>query len=206
MARFLITHSLLSSWLYAMKDNPFEDSTTERNPFDEFMKTLRREPTETTDAMQKGINFENLVTAITEGNGDRTNNWYEAAERIARIVQGGQLQYKAFKEIKVNGMTFLLYGRLDALKAGVIYDIKFSGNYDAGKYFTSTQHPTYLELVPEAKEFTYLISNGSGVWAETYRREETPSIIPIISDFIEWLSVFGLMDIYQEKWKSKSGR
>lgn len=206
MARFLITHSLLSSWLYAMKDNPFEDSTTERNPFDEFMKTLRREPTETTDAMQKGINFENLVTAITEGNGDRTNNWYEAAERIARIVQGGQLQYKAFKEIKVNGMTFLLYGRLDALKAGVIYDIKFSGNYDAGKYFTSTQHPTYLELVPEAKEFTYLISNGSGVWAETYRREETLSIIPIISDFIEWLSVFGLMDIYREKWKSKSGR
>lgn len=206
MARFLITHSLLSSWLYAMKDNPFEDSTTERNPFDEFMKTLRREPTETTDAMQKGINFENLVTAITEGNDDRTNNWYEAAERIARIVQGGQLQYKAFKEIKVNGMTFLLYGRLDALKAGVIYDIKFSGNYDAGKYFTSTQHPTYLELVPEAKEFTYLISNGSGVWAETYRREETLSIIPIISDFIEWLSVFGLMDIYREKWKSKSGR
>lgn len=206
MPRFLITHSLLSSWLYAMKDNPFEDSTTERNPFDEFMKTLRREPTETTDAMLKGINFENLVTAITEGNGDRTNNWYEAAERIARIVQGGQLQYKAFKEIKVNGMTFLLYGRLDALKAGVIYDIKFSGNYDAGKYFTSTQHPTYLELVPEAKEFTYLISNGSGVWAETYRREETLSIIPIISDFIEWLSVFGLMDIYREKWKSKSGR
>ena len=170
------------------------------------MKTLRREPTETTDAMQKGINFENLVTAITEGNGDRTNNWYEAAERIARIVQGGQLQYKAFKEIKVNGMTFLLYGRLDALKAGVIYDIKFSGNYDAGKYFTSTQHPTYLELVPEAKEFTYLISNGSGVWAETYRREETLSIIPIISDFFKWLSVFGLMDIYREKWKSKSGR
>lgn len=203
MARFLMTHSLLSSWLYAMKENPFEDLTTERKPYDEFLKTLRREPTETTDAMQKGINFENLVTAITDGNGDVNNNWYEAAERIASVVQGGQLQYKAFKDIKVCGLSILLYGRLDALKAGTIYDIKFSGSYDVGKYLSSTQHPTYFELIPEANAFTYLVSNGSSVWTETYRRDETPSIIPIISDFIDWLSVYGLLDIYKEKWLSR---
>lgn len=32
MARFLMTHSLLSAWLYAMKGNPYEDATTERDP------------------------------------------------------------------------------------------------------------------------------------------------------------------------------
>lgn len=29
MARYLMTHSLMSSWLYAMKENPFEDTTRE---------------------------------------------------------------------------------------------------------------------------------------------------------------------------------
>lgn len=195
-----MTHSLLSSWLYTMKENPYENMTTERDPFAEFMQVLRREPTETTEAMQKGIDFENLVTAITKGNGNTKDRWYNAADKVAKVVNGGLLQYRTKKEIQVRGITILLYGRLDALKAGVIYDIKFSGKYDVGKYVNSTQHPVYLELVPEAKEFTYLVSNGSSVWTETYRRDETPSIFPIISDFFEWLEVNGLMELYKEKW------
>ena len=35
MARYLMTHSLLSSWLYAMKENPYEDASTERDPYRE---------------------------------------------------------------------------------------------------------------------------------------------------------------------------
>ena len=35
MARYLMTHSLLSSWLYAMKENPYEDASTERDPYAE---------------------------------------------------------------------------------------------------------------------------------------------------------------------------
>lgn len=203
MARYLMTHSLLSSWLYALKENPFEDATTERDSFEEFLKVLRREPTETTEAMRKGIMFEDLVTDIIEKRADTTHQWFDAANKIAQQIKGGRLQYKAYKEIEVNGMTLLLYGRLDALKAGVVYDIKFSSGYDVGKYFSGTQHPTYLELVPEAVEFTYLVSNGSAVWPETYRREETQSIVPIISDFFEWLNAQGLMEIYKEKWVSK---
>ena len=45
MGRYLMTHSLLASWLYTMKENPYEDMTTERDPMGEFMLTLRREPT-----------------------------------------------------------------------------------------------------------------------------------------------------------------
>lgn len=200
MPRYLMTHSLLSSWLYTMKENPYEDMNTQRNPFAEFMQVLRREPTETTEAMQKGIDFENLVTSITKGYRNTKDRWYRAADQIAKVVNGGVLQYRTKKEFQVRGITILLYGRLDVLKAGVIYDIKFSSKYDVGKYINSTQHPVYLELVPEAKEFTYLISNGSSVWTETYRRDETPSIFPIISDFFEWLEVNGLMELYKEKW------
>lgn len=203
MSRYLITHSLLSSWIYAMKENPYEDATSEKDPFAEFLKVLNREPTETNQAMQNGIDFENLVTDIVNGEGDATDKWYDAAEKIARIIRGGQLQCRASKEIEVGGMTFVLYGRLDALKAGVIYDIKFSKSYDVGKYFSSTQHPTYFELIPEANEFTYLVSNGSSVWPETYRRDETRSIFSDISDFVSWLKVQGLLETYKSKWVAK---
>lgn len=200
---YLMTHSLLSSWIYAIKENPYEDMTSERDGFAEFMTTLNRTPTTPNEAMQKGIDFEDLVTDIVMGRGNKSNRWYQAADQVAQIVRGGLLQFRAKKEIVARGIPILLYGRLDALRGGVVYDIKFSGRYDAGKYLDSTQHPTYLELVPEAKAFTYLVSNGSYVWPETYRRDETPSIIPVIEDFMEWLDVQGLTDIYKEKWASK---
>ena len=135
MGRYLMTHSLLSSWLYTMKGNPYEDMTTERDPMAEVMLTLRREPTPTTEAMQNGIDFEDLVTSIINGRGDPNNQWYAAAEKVARRCAGGILQYKAKKVVEVGGVSLLLYGRLDCLKAGEIIDVKFTKSYDAGKYF-----------------------------------------------------------------------
>lgn len=203
MDRYLMTHSLMSSWLYAMKENPYEDLTTARDPLAEFVATLNKEQTPPNEAMMNGIAFEDLVTAITKGHGDPKDRWYDAASRVARIVSGGALQYRASKIIEVGGLTLVLYGRLDCLKSGEIYDIKFSKSYDRGKYHDSTQHPTYLELVPEARGFTYIVSNGSEVWTEPYRRDETPAIIPTISDFLDWLQAMGFMDTYKEKWLAK---
>lgn len=203
MARYLMTHSLMSSWLYAMKENPFEDMTTERDPLAEFVATLNKVPTPPNEAMANGIAFEDLVTAITQGRGDPKDRWYDAASKVARIVGGGVLQYRASKTIEVGGLTLVLYGRLDCLKSGEIYDIKFSKGYDRGKYTDSTQHPTYLELVPEARGFTYIVSNGNEVWTERYRRDETPAIIPTISDFLDWMQAMGFLDTYKEKWLGK---
>lgn len=200
--RYLITHSLLTSWLYTMRENPYEDATSESDPMGEFMATLRREPTPTTEAMQNGIRFENLVTAIINGNADPSEQWYSAAEKVARRCAGGILQYKAKKALMVGDMELLLYGRLDCLKAGEIIDIKFSKGYDPGKYFSSTQHPAYFELIPEADRFTYLVSNGSTVWPETYRRDEASDIRLVIADFFDWLRAVDLMSVYQEYWKA----
>lgn len=204
MERYLMTHSLLASWLYAIRENPYETAESEAkkelSSYDEFMLTLERKPTPTNEAMQKGIDFEVLVTNIIKGQGNKKISWYEAAEQVAGIVRGGLLQYRAHKAFIVSDMSLLLYGRLDALRAGVVYDIKFSGQYKAGKYISSTQHPMYMELVPEAKQFTYLVSNGSSVWPETYTREETPSIFPIITDFFNWLDVRDLMNTYKKHW------
>lgn len=221
--RYLMTHSLLYSWLYAMKDSPYEDATTEKDAYAEFLQTLRREPTPTTKAMQAGIDFEDLVTKVLQGDGiaayhkENRNTgdlekelypvvehpWYEGANDVAGIIRGAQLQHKVSKEIVVDGMTLLLYGRLDALKAGTIYDIKFSPKYERGKYIESTQHPTYLELIPEAQRFIYLVSNGTLVWTEPYERADTPSIYPTISTFLAWLTETGHMATFKEKWLAK---
>ena len=142
MERYLMTHSLLSSWMYAMKENPYEDMTTEKDSYAEFLTVLNREPTPTTEAMQKGIDFENLVADIASGGGDRTHYWYEAASKVASIVKGGLLQYRVSREIKVRAQSLSSIW-LDALKAGTIYDIKYSGRYDVGKYIDSTQHPIF---------------------------------------------------------------
>lgn len=203
MERYLMTHSLMSSWLYTMKVSPYADATTEHDPMDDFLSTLNRVDTPPTDAMLNGIAFEDLVTDITKGGGDMKNRWYDAASKVAEIVDGGVLQYKASKTIEVSGTKLLLYGRLDCLKSGEIFDIKFSKGYERGKYYDSTQHPAYLELVPEAQGFTYIVSNGTDVWTERYRRDETADIRPIISDFLAWLQTMGLMDIYREKWLAK---
>ncbi len=223
MDRYLMTHSLMYSWLYAMKENPYEDLTSKRDPLAEFISTLYKEKTPPNAAMINGITFENLVTDILDKAVEfdycemnkKTkeirqfhiqtvdHKWYNAAAKVSQIVGGGVLQYKESKTIEVGGLTLVLYGRLDCLKSGEIYDIKFSEGYDRGKYLDSTQHPTYLELVPEAQGFTYIVSNGSEVWTERYRRDETPAIIPTISDFLDWLRTMGFMDTYKEKWLAK---
>ena len=152
--------------------------------------------------MQNGIDFENLVTSLVNGRDDPNNPWNWAAGQIAAIIKGGQLQFKSRKTIRVRGMDVVLYGRLDALKAGTIYDIKFSRGYERGKFYSSTQHPTYMLLIPEAQQFSYLVSNGMDVWTECYRRDETPDIRPIISDFFDWLDAYGLMAEFKELWKA----
>jgi hypothetical protein len=197
---YLLTHSLLSSWLYAMKDSPYSDATTEKDSYAEFLQALRKEPGEQTEAMRNGVEFEDLVTDIVNGSADTGHKWYEAACKVARIVKGGQLQYKAKKEIVVSGIKILLYGRLDVLKAGDVFDIKFSKSYERGKYIDSTQHPTYLELIPEAGKFSYLVSDGNEVWTETYRQDETPDIVPIIESFIEFLKANDLWEVYTSHW------
>ena len=225
MSQYLMTHSLLSSWLRMFKENPFEegDDPEKETALQEFMHTLRREKSTPSPAMQNGIDFEDLVTAILNGqpkaNYHRTSKdgsqtlkvydlpehpWFNAASKVADMVRGAKLQYVARKSVTIEGMDFLLYGRLDALKEGIIFDIKYSGSYERGKFRDSTQHPMYAELVPEAMNFTYVVSNGYDVWTEVYWFDEISRIQPVIKDFIQWLQEMNLLDTYKEYWGAKA--
>ena len=194
MSKLMINQSLLSAFDWSFKK---EDG------YEDFLKSLRKEPIETNEAMQNGKDFEELVTRIAEGKPvDEKSKWLKPANTIADIVRGGQFQVRIYKDKQIDGIDFVIYGVLDVLKAGTIYDIKFSKNYEVGRYLDSVQHLLYLEIVPESDRFTYLVSDGSDVFIETYMRNEVEPIDRAIREFMQYLNKVGLMEVYKAHWKS----
>ncbi len=218
---FRITHSLLSAWDYATGDGAGDDSLAE------FVKTLKREPKQRTQAMQAGIDFEDEVTfyaangylkcddapkmQVITAMGDtiiQDVRTYTEAERKAIIkfgkkVLGAVPQVRAESQMTINGIDFLLVGVADYLKAGIIYDTKRIGMYEYGRYVGNTQHPMYFELFPEAVRFDYLIFDGYQTHVETFRRTDCEPIQNHIARFTRDLRDVGLLETYKEYWEEK---
>ena len=227
MAKYLITQTLMGSFSYLMdcrdevKDSAYED----------FIKTLNREPKETTPEMQNGRDFEDLVYAIAEGKnvlqrGDPTvtkgyegdteigdgniiyPKWYNGAFKVAQYILNAPSQVPLYGETSVHGLDLLVYGILDSLKAGTIYDVKFSnksfGSAElAGKYLHSPQHPTYFFLCPEAKDFIYLVSDGEDIYTERYTRKMSRDFHDVADELLRFLEVSNLLETYKEKWDTE---
>ena len=189
-----ITKTLLDSWLWSFKrDDGYAD----------FIRTLNREKLQPTQAMLDGQQFENCVNGVLNGETiDPSHKWYRGVTEMANRLQGSQQQVTLFVETEVDGQPFLLHGVLDYLRAGVIYDCKFSKNYHLNKYLDSTQHPLYLALVPEARRFEYLSCDGVYVYAERYPRNIVPPIEQTIKYFMDYLKKHELWEIYSEKWRT----
>lgn len=193
--RYIITHSLLSSWLWSCNSD---------GGGDDFVSTLRKEKRPQSQAMLDGIAFESLVNAaVSDKSVKQGINCYNGVKALYGAVNGSAMQVKLSKEITVGGIDILLYGIADYVKAGTIYDCKFSKRYYNGKYLNSTQHPLYLECLPEAYRFVYLSSDGEYMWREEYRREDAPSIIPMISDFFKYIKKQNLFELYCQNWQTK---
>ena len=104
---------------------------------EDFIKVLNKEEFEQSESIIKGYEFE----AYMQENYEETKN--------------GAYQVVVSKE---HG-DYLLYGKVDCLKGGIIYDYKYTKNYDVGKFFNNHQTLMYLEAVPEASKMVYLITN-----------------------------------------------
>lgn len=193
--KLLITQSLLGAWQYIYKmDSGYEG----------FIKTLNREPIQPNKAMLDGNRFESMVNAACKGAIiEPTHEWYNPIMALAEDLRGAQQQVSVSKDTTVNGIDFVLYGRLDFLKAGIIYDTKYSKTYEVGKYLDSPQHPMYFALVPGAYEFQYKICDGNYIYTETYRPEDTQPIENTISNFMKFLDRYNLVSLYANKWQSK---
>ncbi len=193
--RFRITQTLLNSWLYVYKTD---------SGWTDFLDTLNRKKNPPTKAMLDGIKFENIINACLDGQElDMSLEWSEPISQLLPILDGSQQQVTVFKDITVDGVPFVLHGVLDFLKAGVIFDTKFSKTYKVGKYLDSPQHPMYFELVPEAYEFQYLICDGKYVYKEAYRPDEVEPIEVKIRQFMNFLDKENLVDVFCNLWKIK---
>jgi hypothetical protein len=202
----------------------------QEDAYADFLNTLHRIPKEPTPEMQNGIDFENLVYSIANGTfqprkvptgntaramGDtiifeKTEypKWYEGANAVATLIAGAPVQVKAQRELTIGSTELLVYGIMDALKAGVIYDVKFSnkgfGSADlAGKYYNSPQHPAYFFIEPDAREFQYLVSDGYDLYTETYTRANSRPFKEIVEEFLASLDAMKLLGVYKEKWAAK---
>ena len=197
--RYLITPSLINSWLYIWNcvDNVREsekDTTcledkkldAQKKAKEDFIKTLKREPSETNVYMQMGIDYE--------------EECYKGNTEVSPIIQGGAYQLVGKKNKTIDGIDFLLYGRLDVLKGGVIYDIKRVMKYAPQKYLKSCQHSFYFELFERSYQFTYLVFDGNKLHTETYYRDECDDIKEIISNFMKWLEANDLLELYKKYW------
>lgn len=170
---------------------------------EDFIKVLNKEQFEPTESILKGFEYEKYMQ----------ENFEETL--------GGAYQVKVSKEYG----DYLLYGIIDCLKGGIIYDYKYTKSYEVGKFFNNHQTLMYLEIVPEAKKMIYLITNKFDetkysdanlkdiekieyVVGDIFREEYTKDMFPetmdsILHKFEEWLKQYNLFDLYTEKWKCK---
>ena len=200
-----ITQSLISSWnyLHSCRDECQDEA------FNEFLGTLNRIRKEPTPEMQNGIEFENDVYKVASGDNEITHpEWEKGIKAVARIIKSAPVQVVAQRKLTLCSMDFEVYGILDSLKAGTIYDVKFSnksfGSANlAGKYLESPQHPTYLFLVPEAIDFKYLVSDGVDLYTERYTRATSQPFECVLKEFIKSLDAMNLLDLYKAKWGMK---
>ena len=189
MKKYLITASLLNSWKYAISPD------NEYGTLEDFKNVLAKVPFEPTEAIMNGFKFEQFMM-----------DNYEPTKK-------GCYQVKLSKNITTKTGSYVLYGILDCLKAGTIYDYKYKGSYEVGSFYDSYQHLMYFELCPEASKFEYLISNNFkegkeiediNIYHETYYREGIKTdLYSEIDNFISWLKTNQLYDLFCEKWESK---
>lgn len=199
---YLITQSLIGAWNY------MHTCCEERREkaYKEFLDTLNRVQRKTTKEMQNGIDFENEVYKQSAGIARSAHpKWENGIRAVATVLTGAPVQIKARRGLTLGSTELLVYGVLDALKAGTIYDVKFSNKSFAsaelaGKYLNSPQHPTYFFLVPEATRFQYLVSDGEDLYTETYTRANSVPFEELAKEFLEALEALGLMGVYKEKW------
>ena len=170
---------------------------------EDFIKVLNKEEFQPSESILKGFEYEKYM----QENFEETLN--------------GAYQVKVSKEYG----DYLLYGIVDCLKGGIIYDYKYTKNYEVGKFFNNHQTLMYLEMVPEAKKMVYLITNKfdktkysnanlkdvekieyavGDIFREEYTKDMFPETMDsILHKFEQWLKQYNLYDLYAEKWKCK---
>lgn len=197
MISYLITPTLLNSLKYYLGSDYANR--------EDFLKTLSREKFEPNEAMQKGIDFENTLECICSGSITNLENYKEVFHEFSKILKGGYWQESVKKEIEVAGTKILLYGRCDVIKGDTVYDIKYTKNYDLGKFQESTQHLIYM-FCSGLDKFKYLVSDLKSYWIEEYVKQSNieAKLRSEVMQFFDYLDRDKeANELFYTKWKAK---
>jgi hypothetical protein len=145
-----LTPSIYSAWHFWRETTKSEE---------DLVNQLLRKRVEPSKAMQAGIELENAVRSGVGIDG--------VALEIAEIVRDGLWQQRVSGYIDNGFGRIYIYGYPDVIKRDKIYDIKFSGSYEVGKYQYSIQHLTYMYCTG-IDSFEYLVTDGRSLWREGY--------------------------------------
>jgi len=123
----------------------------------------------TTEAMQKGTDFENLVYAYVDGKAslDSENPLTPIVEGMAGYIRGGLRQVHVETQILPD---VVIHGFIDVLHKNTVYDIKTTSRYEFPKFLHKNQHLAYLAALKDygITTFKYLITDFSSYYVETY--------------------------------------
>lgn len=205
MTSYLITPTLLNSLKYYLGSDYANR--------EDFLKTLSREKFEPNEAMQKGIDFENDIESFCAEfkkekltyNPLTDTDYAKCVYEFAEIVKNGYWQEPVKKQIEVAGTKILLYGRCDVIKGNTVYDIKYTKNYNLGKFQNSTQHLIYM-FCSGLDKFKYLVSDLKSYWIEEYVKQSNieAQLRSEIMRFFDYLDRDKeAKELFYNKWKSR---
>lgn len=168
--KYLITPTLLNSFLFFQKD-------TREEATEEFLNTLNKE-FKTNELIEKGNKYEqDLISGVVK-------------DEFTPYVENGLYQVVLKKDIKINNIDFILYGKADVIKENYIYDIKRTKQYQYLKYQSSMQHRIYM-YCSGIHNFKYLINENDSIrYIEEYQytKYTENEIMTCIMDFMDTIN------------------
>jgi len=130
--------------------------------------------TVTTEAMQKGTDFESLLCNYIDGRAtlDDWNALTPVIKEMAGYVRGGIRQMRVGVHLLPD---VTLIGYIDFLNRGTVYDVKTTGKYEFPKFLHKNQHLMYLAALRQQKidTFKYLVTDFKDCFIETYHWQDS---------------------------------
>ncbi len=168
---------------------------------EEFLGKVNRVPFEKTDAILRGMAFEDLVDdslrlGIPEGLPDPlTVHDTKCSLDILRTFRDRLLG--AVRQVYVESILptrfgpVKVYGKVDEILRDTAFDIKTTGKYEFPKYLRNWQHPVYLEALQKegVRRFVYLATDFREVYEEeySYNSADTDRLISELGHLVETL-------------------
>jgi hypothetical protein len=195
--RYHIYPSLLDSFAY-MKNSEAE------NALEEFMAKLNRVQTPPSDAIMRGVMFEQYlndhaakgIPFPVDGEGfvrcHDTNVPVTILEAFSRRLDGSVRQVFVESVVEALHGPVRLYGFVDNVLRDTAIDVKTTSKYEFPKYLKSFQRPVYLHALKGMgiTRFEYLVTDFREVYVEAYQYTDSDhdrlvSEVNALVEFIE---------------------